>query len=105
MFCHGKLGDATEASMGLNKFKLWLKELCGKVVLVVHNVWAFDVKSFWSNVKKWNLKYFFRSFVDRLSLSTNIFLEKHSHSQEKLNEYILYKTYVAYNSMEDVIAM
>ena len=39
-------------NVGLNRFGLRLKELCGMVVLGDHNVWAFDVKHFFDNVKK-----------------------------------------------------
>ena len=48
--CHIKLVDAVEVNVGLNKFRLWLKELCGRVVLGGRNVRAFDVKNFWNNV-------------------------------------------------------
>ena len=51
LFCHGKLVDAAEVNMGLNRFGLWLQKLCGRVVLVGHNVQAFDVNYFWNNVK------------------------------------------------------
>ena len=109
LFCHGKLVDAVEVNVGLNRFGLWLKELCGRVVLVGHNVRAFDVKHFWNNVKKWHLEDLFCSciqgFVDTLPLFRNLFSEKHSHSQEKLYEDIVCKTYVAHNSVEDVIAL
>ena len=74
--------------MGLNRFGLWLKELCASVVLVGHNVQAFDVKNFWNNVKKWHLEDLFfsciESFVDTLRLFRNLLPEKHSHLQEKL---------------------
>ena len=51
LYSHGKLFDAVEVKVGLNRFGLWLKELCGRVVLVGHNVWVFDVKHFLNNVK------------------------------------------------------
>ena len=109
MFCHGKLVDAVEVNVGLNRFGLWLKELCIMVVLVGHNVRAFDMKHFWNNVKKWHLENLFCSctegFVDTLPLLRNLFPEKPSHSQEELCKDIVSKTYVAHNSMEDVIAL
>ena len=109
LFCHGKLVDAVEVNVGLNRFGLWLKELSGRVVLVGHNVRAFDVKQFWNNVKKWHLQDLLcsciESFVDTLPLFRNLSPDKHSHSQEKLYEDIACKTYVAHNLMEDVIAL
>ena len=46
-FCHGKLVDAVEVNIGLNKFGLWLKDLCGRIVLVgSHNVRPFGVNHF-----------------------------------------------------------
>ena len=51
LFCHGKLVDAVAVNMGLNRIVLWLREICGSVVMVGHNVRAFDVKHFWNNVK------------------------------------------------------
>ena len=56
LFCHGKLADAVEVNADLNSFGLRLKELCGRVVLVAHNVRAFDVKHFSNNLKKRHLK-------------------------------------------------
>ena len=32
LFFHGKLVDAVEVNMSLNRFGLWLKELCSRVV-------------------------------------------------------------------------
>ena len=49
---NGELIDAVEMNVGLNRFGLWLKEFCGRLVLVGHNVWAFDVNHFWINFKK-----------------------------------------------------
>ena len=81
LFCHGKLADAVEVNADLNSFGLWLKELCGRVVLVAHNVRAFDVKHFSNNLKKRHLKDLFHSciegFVDALLLLRNLFSEKH----------------------------
>ena len=95
--------------MGWNRFGLWLKELCGRVVLVDHNVRAYDVKRFWNNAKKWHLEDSFcsciESFVNTIPLFRNLFPEKHSHSQEELYEDIVCKTYVAHNSMEDVTTL
>ena len=77
--------------------------------MVGHNLRAFDVKHFWNNVKKWHLEDLFCSciegFVHTISLFRNLFPEKDSHSQEKLYKDIVCKTYVAHNSMEDVIAL
>ena len=109
LFCHGKLADAVEVNADLNSFGLRLKELCGRVVLVAHNVRAFDVKHFSNNLKKRHLKDLFHSciegFVDALLLLRNLFSEKHLCWPEKLYEDIVCKTYVAYNSVEDVIAL
>ena len=80
LFCHGKLVDAVEVNVGLNRFRLWLKELCGRVVLVGHNVRAFDVKQFWNNFKKWHFQDLscscIEGFVDTLPLFRNLFPEK-----------------------------
>ena len=46
LFCHGKLVHAVKVNVDLNRFGLWLKDLCGRVVLVRHYVWAFDVNHF-----------------------------------------------------------
>ena len=75
--CHVKLVDAVEVNVGLNKFGLWLKELCGRVVLGGRNVWAFDVKNFWNNVNngiwRFSLLLYWR-FIEKL-LFRNIFSE------------------------------
>ena len=63
LLCHGKLVDAVEVNVGLIKFGLWLKELCSRVVLVGHNVQAFNVKHFWNTVKKWRLEDLFCSCI------------------------------------------
>ena len=46
LFCHGMLVDAVEVNVGLNMFGFWLKEFCGRAVLIDHNVRVFDVKHF-----------------------------------------------------------
>ena len=51
LFFQGKLVAAVEVNMGLNRFVLWLQEICGRIVIIGH-VGAFDVKHFWNNVKK-----------------------------------------------------
>ena len=82
-FCLGKLADAVEVNADLNRFGLRLEELCGRVVLVTHNVRAFDVKHFSNNLKKRHLKDLFHSciegFVDALLLHRNLFSQKHSY--------------------------
>ena len=55
------------------------------------------------------MKDLFRSciegFVDAFPLFRNLSPEKQSHSQEKIYENTVCKTYVAHNSIEDVIAL
>ena len=61
------------------------------------------MKHFWNNVKrKRHLEDF---FDDTLPLFRNYFQKNHSHSQEKLYKDIVCKTYVAHNSMGNVIAL
>ena len=83
LFCHGKLVDAVEVNVGLNRFGLWLKELCGRVVLVGHNVRAFDVKRFWNNVKNGIWRICLALALKVLLIHSHyleIFFQKNSHS-------------------------
>ena len=87
LICH-RLG----LNVGLNRFGLCLKELC--VVLVGHNIWAFDVKHFWNNVKNniWRISFALAGSVNPVSLFGNLF------PFTKI-------AYVAHKSMEDFIAL
>ena len=83
LFFHGKLVDAVEVNMGLNRFGLWLKELCGRVVLVGHNVRAFDVKRFWNNVKNGIWRICLALALKVLLIHSHyleVFFQKNSHS-------------------------
>ena len=75
LFCHGQLVDAVEVNVGLNRFGLRLKELCGMVVLGDHNVWAFDVKHFFDNVKKKDIWRICLALVQQVLLIRSHYLE------------------------------
>ena len=67
-----------DLKVGLNRFELWLKELCGRVVLLGHNVLAFDVKHFWNNIKNniWRILFALAGSVNPV-LFENLFFSIH----------------------------
>ena len=106
LFHQGRPVSALSIEEGLNMFKNWLSSFEKDVILVGHNVKAFDMKHLIRHARNTGIDFpFLAGFVDTLPLFKSLHPENSSHSQEALYQKIIGGTYDAHNSLCDVIAL
>lgn len=106
LFLQGRPVLTVDIKEGLSLFKNWLSTFEKGIILVGHNIKAFDVKHLLRHAKLNGLDFhFLAGFVDTLSLFKFFYPENSSHSQEALYRKIIGGTYDAHNSLSDVIAL
>ena len=106
LFLHGKPVSSVDVKEGLLLFQNWLSSFGKEIILMGHNIKAFDVKHLLrhSNIHRIDFP-FLAGFIDTLPVFKSFHPGQSSYSQENLYRKIVGANYVAHNALTDVIAL
>ena len=108
LFHQGKLVSSVPIREGLVMFSEWLSSLNEEIVLLGHNIKAFDCKHFLRHTKECDLESSFQrivGYIDTLPLFKSLYPENTTYSQQHLYRNIIGGEYDAHNSLADVKAL
>ena len=108
LFFHGKLVPTINITDALTMFSEWLTGLNEEIILIGHNIKAFDIKHLLRNIRERNMGLSFHTivgYVDTLPLVKTLFPHETSHSQLNIYRRVIGGEYNAHNSLADVHAL
>ena len=106
LFLHGKPVTSVDVEEGLSSFRNWLSSFGKSIILVGHNIKAFDLKHLFRHSNVYGVEFpFLSGFVDTLTVFKSLYPGQPSYSQEKLFRAMIGTDYDAHNSLSDVIAL
>ena len=106
LFLHGRPVESVSIKEALSSFLDWLASFGKNIILVGHNIKAFDVKHLLRHARLHGIPLdILAGFVDTLPLFKSFFPGLSSYSQENIFRKIIGETYEAHNSLGDVIAL
>ena len=106
LFLHGRPVESVSTKEALSSFLDWLASFGKNIILVGHNIKAFDVKHLLRHARLHGISLdILAGFVDTLPLFKSFFPGLSSYSQENIYRKIIGETYEAHNSLGDVIAL
>lgn len=108
LFLHGKLVPTVNVADALIMFAEWLTAFNHEIILIGHNIKAFDIKHLLRNIRERNMGLGFHTivgYVDTLPLMKTLLPHETSHSQSNIYRRVIGKEYNAHNSLADVHAL
>ena len=106
LFLNGTPVSSVDIKEGLLLFQNWLSSFGKKIILIGHNIKAFDVKHLIRHANNHNIQFpFLSGFVDTLPVFKSFHPGQSSYSQENLYRKIIGGNYKAHNALDDVMAL
>ena len=106
LFLRGRPISSVGIKEGLSLFKNWLSSFGKNIILIGHNVKAFDVKHLLRHANLHGIDFdLVTGFVDTLPMFKHFHPGQPSYSQENLFRKIIGGNYDTHNSLSDVIAL